>query len=117
MATLSPARTAAALLARHSTPVLLPGGDVVPGIFDPTGEPAAAPWRGAGLALRIDQQPNPWVGLGDATAAGLAVGDEVIIAGATYCVTATPTADGTGLTRVELAPVRERPTTSDAPWQ
>jgi len=100
------ADVAAAALDAGGEPVLLPSGDTVQGIFEPTGEPPAAAWPQAGLALRLDQEPNPRVWLADAMAADLIVEDRLTIRGVEYRVTAPPAADGSGLTPVELAPKR-----------
>lgn len=115
MATLSPSRIALAHLASFGTPVILPDGALVQGIFDPVGELRGAPWSEVGLAVRLSQQPNPTVHLLDATAATLTTESALTIEGAIYRVTAPPTPDGSGLTRVELMP--ERPSDPFARWQ
>lgn len=96
--------------------VTLPSGSVVWGVFDPIGQPPASPWSEVGLSIRVSQQPSPRVWLLDATAASLAVGDRVLIDGASYQVTAPARADGSGLTPVELQQI-SIPNADATRWQ
>jgi hypothetical protein len=96
-------------------PVTLADASVVTGIFDPIGEPAAAPWSEVGLAVRVSQQPNPSVWLADSVAQALDEQDALTIRGQAYLITRKD-ADGSGLTRCALMP--DTSTTNDlARWR
>ena len=90
--------------AAFGEPVRLAPGVVVPGIFNPIGQPAG-PFIAddIGLVGRVSGQPNPSVTLATADAAALVEGDAVTARGVAYLVVrADP--DGTGLTHVHLMP-------------
>ena len=82
--------------------VTLPGGGLVYGIFDAKGTPAPDYGPVQGIAGRPSAQPNPFVALLAADAAGLKIGSApVTVRGLTYRVTQIDP-DGSGMVRVEL---------------
>lgn len=104
-------------LACHGQPVILPGGVVVQGIADQAGRAARGAWPVTGQAWRPGKEPNPAVCLQDADAAALQVQDPILIDGVGYEVSEVPRADGSGITRVELAPLRAGAVPDGSRWR
>lgn len=104
-------------LACHGQPVIMPGGAVVQGIADRAGRATHGRWPATGQAWRPEAEKNPAVCLRDADAAILQATDPLLIDGVAYEVAEAPRADGSGLTRVELAPLRAGVTPDGSRWR
>lgn len=84
-------------------PVTLPSGLTALGVFDLFDPYQVNAGVGVGLPMRLDQQPNPRLMLGDVVAAELAEGDTLTVRGVAWKITRID-ADGTGLSAVLLMP-------------